>query len=169
MPCYRPTYLINLHAIHIKGCNIQFDLIFAFICMPCHAMPETAIFPAKGFSSVCFLSRLGAGWKYISGLHRTSNWLFIHNWKSWLCIATSRSSVLLSPEWRYRDLHLKEIVFCFGSYCFKGWRIPVFLKRILFVIYNSSTNMLCNLFCSPTHLYFKRSTNFYLYQEVNKS
>ena len=30
------------------------------------------------------------------------------------------------------------------------------------------TNMLCNLFCSPTHLYFKRGTNFYLYQEEGK-
>ena len=28
--------------------------------------------------------------------------------------------------------------------------------------------MLCNLFCSPTHLYFKRGTNFYLYQEEGK-
>ena len=41
--------------------------------------------------------------------------------------------------------------------------------EILFGISNSSTNMFHNLFSSPTHLYFKRSTNFYLYQEVNKS
>ena len=44
-----------------------------------------------------------------------------------------------------------------------------FFFEILFGISNSSTNMFHNLFSSPTHLYFKRSTNFYLYQEVNKS
>ena len=66
----------------------------------------------------------------------------------------------VADEWRwYFSFIIKRRI----SPCF-------FLERgYCFIFVNLlPTNMLCNLFCSPTHLYFKRGTNFYLYQEEGK-